>query len=380
LHFSSRFPDQSSTMAPMKRPAASSSSAPAKKGKTAGIGRMCKEIADALKSAKAYPDHVVKMLGENLVHSLGDVKEDRHEFQVKVNAMVAEVLGSVEASLQEEISAAQAKVDASGTEKAAREGVSQAAAATLETKKTETAAAEKALEEAEAEVKAASKALKVAEQEQKTGDADVTANEDKKAKLQKVVAESFLPAKEGNVTGSLKSAIAEVAKLGKENHFDAALLSSLPSALGKEPKDRGSFDETVVNQIANEFTQIEAKLTTLLTEAAPAKEARQAKVTEAKAASDAATAKKASCEEALKAARAAEKEALTAQKEAAKALKSFGPEMKEVTAALEGAKESLSEFQEGPLSVFKELVEKSKVVPEPAAEEAPATEEAPAQP
>eukprot|EP00441_Pelagodinium_beii_P043122 CAMPEP_0197649992 /NCGR_PEP_ID=MMETSP1338-20131121/30678_1 /TAXON_ID=43686 ORGANISM="Pelagodinium beii, Strain RCC1491" /NCGR_SAMPLE_ID=MMETSP1338 /ASSEMBLY_ACC=CAM_ASM_000754 /LENGTH=367 /DNA_ID=CAMNT_0043224325 /DNA_START=54 /DNA_END=1157 /DNA_ORIENTATION=- len=365
-------------MAPkqLKRPAAATESAPAKKGKTAGIGKKCKEIADALKSAKAYPDHVVKMLGENLAHSLGDVKEDRHEFQVKVNGMVAEVLGSVEAGIQEDIAAAQAKVAASDTEKAAREGALEAAKTTLETKQAELAAADKALEEAEAEVTATTKALKAAEKDQKAGDADVLANEEKKTKLQKVVAESFQPAKEGTVAGSLKTAIAEVAKLGKENHFDAALLSSLPSALGKEPSARGSFDETVVNQIANEFKEIETKLNTLLTEAAPAKEARQAKVTEAAATAAAAATKKASCEEAAKAAKSAEKEAIAAQKEAQKAVKSLGPEMKEVASSLAEATESLAEFQEGPMAVFKELLEKSKVVPEPAVEEAPAAVEA----
>jgi len=365
-------------MAPMKRPAASKASAPAKKSKTAGIGGSCKAIASALKSAKDFPDHVVKMLSENLVHSLGEVKEERHEFQVRVNEMVGEVLTSIQAGYQADIAAAQAKVDASGTEKLALEGVAEAAATTLATKKEETTAAEKAVEDAEAEVKATSKALKVALSEQKAGDAEVTTAEAKKTRLTKVVTESFLPCKEGSLAGPAKTAIAEVAKLGSENNFDSALLSSLPSALGKAPSDRGSFDETVVTQVANEFKDIEAKLDAFLAEAAPGKAQREAKVTEAKAVADAAVAKKAACEDSLKTAKAAEKEATDAQKAAVKAVKSYGPEMKEVSAALADAKESLADFEEGPLASFKELLEKSNVVPEEPPAEAPVVEEEPA--
>lgn len=365
-------------MAPMKRPAASKASAPAKKSKTAGIGGSCKAIASALKSAKDFPDHVVKMLSENLVHSLGEVKEERHEFQVRVNEMVGEVLTSIQAGIQADIAAAQAKVDASGTEKLALEGVAEAAATTLATKKEETTAAEKAVEDAEAEVKATSKALKVALSEQKAGDAEVTTAEAKKTRLRKVVTECFLPCKEGTLAGPAKTAIAEVAKLGSENNFDSALLSSLPSALGKAVSDRGSFDETVVSQVGTEFQAIEAKLDAFLAESAPGKVQRQEKVTQAQSAADAAVAKKAACEEALKAAKAAEKEATEAQKVAAKAVRSHGPEMKEVSAALADTKQSLADFEEGPLASFKELLEKSNVVPEEPPAEAPVVEEEPA--
>ncbi|CAL1128944.1 unnamed protein product [Cladocopium goreaui] len=121
--------------------------------------------------------------------------------------------------------------------------------------------------------------------------------------------------------------------------FDTALLTSLPSALQKDPASRGTFDNVVVTNVEDELQKRLAKLKETLAEAAPAREERASKVATCAAAVEALKVKLESMEKASKDAVAAMKEADGKSKAAAKALKAFGPEIKATGKALKDAKE-----------------------------------------
>jgi len=154
-------------MAPMKRPAASSS-APSKKQR--GSKKELVSISKVVKSAEDYPQSVRAMLCENMELSLGFCKEERHEVQAQVVEMIQQVVGSVETSLQSRVQAAQQKVDDSEAEKAKRDSELQAAGEAVKAKTEAHTAAEAADQEAAAAEGAAAKALDAAEKEQKAGD------------------------------------------------------------------------------------------------------------------------------------------------------------------------------------------------------------------
>ncbi|CAE8595948.1 unnamed protein product, partial [Polarella glacialis] len=147
-------------------------------------------------------------------------------------------------------------------------------------------------------------------------------------------------------------ALADLGKLGKDLAFDTALLTSLPAALSKEPAARGNFDQLVITQIESELQKHVAAVTGILEAGAPEREVRAAKVTAAKSVADVAAVRETACKDALKDAQAAQKEAEKTQTAAIKAVKLFGSEMKQVATDLQEAKDSLQEFQSGPMAAF----------------------------
>eukprot|EP00931_Biecheleriopsis_adriatica_P102794 TRINITY_DN77723_c0_g1_i1.p1 TRINITY_DN77723_c0_g1~~TRINITY_DN77723_c0_g1_i1.p1 ORF type:complete len:389 (-),score=167.31 TRINITY_DN77723_c0_g1_i1:146-1255(-) len=356
-------------MAPMKRPAAGASSV-AKKSKGGSLSKQYKEVAAALKRAEAYPPQVISMLSENVSLCFSTVVEERHGYAARIGQMIQEVLNSVKEVELKKVSEAEAKLAGAETDKAGREAKEAETKAALETAKAAVETAKKEVDAATADLKTKNAELKAAKQEQEAGDAELLKAEEQKGKLEKIMTTVFAPCKEGSIESStVKSSIGEVGKLGKEFNFDAALMHSLPSALGKAPSVRGSFDDLVVQQVEAEMKKCQDKLQAQLEEGAAGRTQRADKVASAQAAVDAASATKTSNEEALKAAQTAEKEASKIAQEASKALKSFGKEMNEVSTALEEAKEGLAEFEDGPMAAFKELTERTNIVPEEPQEE-----------
>lgn len=341
------------------------------------MSKQFKEVASALKEAVDYPQQVISMLSENLQHCLSETKEERHEFQVKVGSMLDEVLGSVKASYEKKLTEAQGKLSEADNIKASREAAEADAKRATEAAKEAAETAKKDLDAASANLRSKNAELKAAKSEQEAGDTELVQAEDKKNKIESIVTEVFNPCKEGTLDASkVKSGIGEVCKLGKEFSFDAALMHSLPSALGKAPSVRGSFDDLVVKQVEAELIDRKEKLGAVLKEGEAGRAERAKKVTDAEGAVAEATSTKKAKEESLTSAQTAEKEALVAEKAAEKAKKGFGAEMKQVQASLEEAASGLESFTAGPLATFKELLERSSVVPEQPAEPA---EAAPAQ-
>jgi len=361
----------------MKRPAAAFSGAAAKKSKGSSLSEQLKKVATALKGTESYPAHVINMLSENLHLSLGEAKEERHDFQEKVNCMIAEILGSIQAAAEKKVAEAETRLAEADTVKAGHEAEENSAKNVSEGATQSVEAAKKELDACATELNARSEELKAARKEQDAGAAELLAAESKKANIEQIIATAFNPCKEGSMeAGSSKSRIAEVCKLGKELELDTAMMQSLPSALGKTPSARGSFDEVVVKQMETQLLDHQAKLTAQLQEGAVGRQPRDDKVAAAQAAVDSAIAIKKSREEALTTAQEAEKEAVKAAQAALKAVKKFSQEMKKMDADLAETKRALEDIIAGPMASFQHLLERSSVSPEvPVAEEtAPAAE------
>eukprot|EP00434_Breviolum_minutum_P002202 symbB.v1.2.001939.t1/scaffold55.1/size374282/21 len=341
------------------------------------------DIATAMKGAEGYPPMVVKMISDNLAICLADYKEERHEFQASVASMAEQIIASIKVSIEAKIKEAEEKLAKADADKASREAAMEELRRGEETKKSAedkvaaNVAAKQEVSTAEDELKKAMQALKAAEKEQKSGDAKSVADEAKKSKLENAINSVFVPCKEGALEkAAITKGISELQKLGKEYDFDNALLTSLPSALQKEPASRGTFDNVVVNNVEEELQKRLTSLKEELAKAAPDREERASKVASCAAAVEAGKMKLDSLEKACKDALAAMKEADGKAKAASKALKAFGPEMKATGKALKDAKDSLESFTTGAMTSFTELLARTKPAPEPEVAEAPAEAEA----
>lgn len=314
-------------MAPLKRP--SSALAPAAKKHHGASKAKLAAVVKALKETESYPHSVVAMLSQHIELSLGVAKEERHEYQSCLVEMIGEVLQSVQKQFDDKISEAEAKVSQADAEKEKREAGVKDAASAVEAANEALKAAEAASKEALSKRHEAHVASQAAQQEQRDGDASLEAAASKKLSLEHVVNESFEPLKTSSLEAEkLKSAIAAIAKAGKDFHCDASLITSFGSALSKPAAERGNFDVLVIDQLENAFkSQIEA-FATELAEGSASREARAAQVAAATASLDAASAAEDAAGAALVEARQHSKAADQAHKVGTKLLKSFGPEMK----------------------------------------------------
>jgi len=360
-------------MAPMKRPAAAAAKQPLAK-KPATVRRnvtdeKVKVVADAVVKADGFPDALLRMLSTNVAPTLGVVKEERHEFQENVAAMVGDVLASMEAAAKAKIAEEEAKVAQLSGSKATLESSAEAATAESAAKTAAAESAKAAVTDAVAALKAAKAAVTTAESEQKTGADEIAATAGKKTHLEATLAESFAPLKEGTKEDA-KGSVTGLVKVCKEFEFDPSLISSLPIALQKAPADRGSFDSMVITQVENEITNKIAGFGETLAAAEPAKAAAAEKVTAASAVLEAAGEKDTAVKAELEAAKAAQKEAEVAAKAAQKVLKDFEPDMKKATKALEAATATLDQLTAGPLAAFAELLVLTNTPP-PVEEAAP---------
>lgn len=321
------------------------------------VSKKLSSISKVLLAAEAFPKPVRAMLSQKLDLSLGVCKEERHEYQERFVQMVGEVLRFVEADLQENIQAAETKVAVAADEKVRRAAEAEAAAATVAEKTEAVAAAKLAASEATTKTQAAAAALELATGEQKLGDQSLEVANAKKEKLESCLA-NFVPS-------CSKEAIAAIMKVGKEFHFDTALLTSLPSAMGKTLEARGNFDTLVIGQAEGEINKHLAIFVGQLTEGEPDRAARAEKVSAAAAELGALSKIELAFKTSLKEAQSTQHEAENAQKARTRELKQFGPEMKQLEADLISFKDSLEELRAGALADFKELAERSNLPPEP---------------
>mmetsp|Transcript_41105 Transcript_41105/g.87552 ORF Transcript_41105/g.87552 Transcript_41105/m.87552 type:complete len:377 (-) Transcript_41105:115-1245(-) len=368
-------------MAPMKRPAAAQAG-PAKSKKPAtASSKDIKVVADALLLAE-LPEAVISLLTENLMVSLGVAKEERHQYQEEVIAMISETLDGVEAAIKDRIATSEGKVAEAETDKASREKAAEEATTTATAKSEAVDAAKAALAESTAAHKAAKIALSTAESEQKVGDAKLDAAAGKKTKLESALNGTYTPIKMGTATpDEVKEGLAMLVKLGKEYSLDPSMLTSLPAALNKAPDSRGSFDAMVLTQVEEEISKHIQELDEELAKGEPSKAERAAKVTTATAELEAAATAETTAKATLKEAQTAQKEAEAEQKAAAKKVKDFDPEMRQVAADLDEEKANLEKLQTGAVATFKALSERSNIPPpeEEKAEEVAPAEEAPAE-
>eukprot|EP00929_Paragymnodinium_shiwhaense_P058242 TRINITY_DN2915_c1_g2_i1.p1 TRINITY_DN2915_c1_g2~~TRINITY_DN2915_c1_g2_i1.p1 ORF type:complete len:411 (+),score=201.96 TRINITY_DN2915_c1_g2_i1:54-1235(+) len=354
-------------MAPkgQKRASSAGPGSPAKKQSPAKKLRI---VSDAL-SLVDLPAHVCSMLSSTLGDSLGVGVDKRDALQVKVVGWIGDALTAQAAAMKKTLEEAESKMGNTEAEKAGLETAQKEAAEKIEAHKQ---AQDKAKEEAAAATKAtkeARKAHKEAASEQMDGDAELEDAEADKTKLEGAMNDMFKPLQEkGNAAEEVASKIAALSKLGKELAFEPSMLTSLPSALGKPPSERGTFDTMVLSHIEEELNKRIGEATKVLSEGEAGKAERAAKVEAAQAALESAQEAEESAKAAVRAAATEMKELQQAQSDATTALEEFDSTVSGREKEVEDAKRKLSHFEEGAVAYFADL--KEAISPELAAERA----------
>jgi len=377
----------------LKRPAAAAAP-PAKRGKKSAAEKELQAkvntVSEAIMLHEGLPESALKTLCVGLGPSLTTMKAERHAIQTKVVEMIAEALAGVEMQFTKKIETYQEQVDGADASKATLDKEEQDAAEEFEKLKAATAAADEAAAADAKLVKEAEAALAESKAAQAAGDAQITATEAGKAKLDSLVSDLIAKSKESAIIGrDGKKLIKMMYSVGKEFSFDLSMLESAEGVVTKSPEERGTFDKIVEKQLEDTVAAKTTELVAELEKLMPAKLERahvvEGKEVECNAAKEKAAASKA----ALEAAKAAEADGAKALDEKKKKVKNFLPEMKKITTALETAKADLEAFKTGALATFNDLKELAPPPPEPEpvpvpeepkADVPPATEEPPTEP
>lgn len=334
-------------MAPMKRTST-------KRSKVDPIKSRCKIIKEAVEEAEVCSDRVKKMLCSTLDVTLGAYQANRHAFNERVVAIIGEVLENEHKRLVDDLAAKEAAFTELSPAKSTREAALEQAKADVVAKAEALEAAKKEVTEITAKIKEAGGALKEAEKAQKSGDASLNALEDKKAKLEACIKDSFAPLEQGTAENKAAAAKA-VLEAGKDYSFDASLLQTAEPVLHKELADRGTFDALCLENLKAAFDAATAGLDGELAAGATGKAERAAAVAAAEAAKKEAEDTQATLKETAQAAKDAKSAADAAQKAAAQSLEDFMPELKKLGDALDEAKEDLKDFKEEPMTAYDEL-------------------------
>jgi len=379
------------SMSAMKRPAARMSRGgaagePVLKKPTGGssrgkhINQLCNKVAKAISSSPEYPDQVKSMLSNMVNGTLAVPKEKRHAFQDEAIDMVRAVLDSLKAAAQSKVTEAEQKLETTFKESRERDNLVEAARAKQHETTITGDAAKVAVNEHTSARVAAKQALTSAEQEQTGGDAGLVVTEDKKKKLESGLELCFGPLKNGETPAAqVQDGIKKVQKLAKDLGFDMSLVQTVPAALAKAPGERSSFNNVVIEQIETEFNKCMATFTEELANAEPAKKERADKVEAASNEHAQALASEEAAKNAKVAANAAQKEAAAELQAQLKAQQQDASEVAAASAGVDAAKAELTEFDEGPLAAFQELLELTEIPP-PAPVPAPEEESATAAP
>mmetsp|Transcript_50763 Transcript_50763/g.164162 ORF Transcript_50763/g.164162 Transcript_50763/m.164162 type:complete len:382 (-) Transcript_50763:80-1225(-) len=357
-------------MAPTKRQSTSGAgAAAAKRGRKADAdeAKKAEAIAEAVRGAEGVPAAILGVLANAVKVSLGACKDVRHAFAEQYFGMVDEVLKASEASAREQDAALEAKVAASGAERAAREATAEAAAAAAAELAVALEQTKGQLATASGESSAAKAALQAVEAEQKSGDEAHTAAAERKQTLEQAFGGDYEVIKQTTDAKLLKAVMKVVQGFG----FDSALVSYAEETFGKPAGERGTFDGLVVRELDQAFKAAIEEVDAELSQGEPEKAARAAQVDAARADAIARAEAEETCKGEVSAAQAAFSEAQAIKKSAEKSLKDFAPEMKRVASELVSAKKDLRS-RESILASFLALRERTTPPPpepEPVEEE-----------
>jgi len=309
-------------------------------------------------SASDLPQLARDMLADLAVASLAIAQETRDKYQSQVVKMTAEVLTSVEGSMQKKVEELEGLIseDAKAKEELDQRSVSKGEQ--IEVKHGEVLTKKQQLAEFARSFKSARAAAEEAQLKTITIEADAATKAKERELLCGLRASLEGPFEEGGVDVVVKKLTA----LG----ISDSMMVALPAALAKPASERGSFDTMVLTSVQGELDKRIAAADEVIQNVEPAK---------------------AAASEALRKAQAALKEAKAQQVGGAAAYgrvhgeeEDFGREADELKAAIRKAKDearkhtgmnskaktTLDAFQKGPKQAFGELREKAEeAAPEP---------------
>jgi len=330
---------------------------------------MVAAVMDALDGAEGITVECRAMLKAACQMALGFPKEERHATQQSVVGMIGEVLGGSASRLEAAESALALRIAGLEAKKVELEAAAQLAEDSAR-------AADEALElrgsEAESASIAASEADEICRQRaetQKEGDKHVSVLEKEKVDLEKILEQHLAPVQLGDESAEHAGALQV---LGESLGLEEALLVSLPKACMKPKASRGSFDEMVLESLADVLRSNAVRLQEKIEAEGPGIRARAEAVSEAACAKDAKAEVQQQCNTALQAALATKETCQSSLQEAKTAVLFAEVEIEKASKERDIAQAAVRDFTDGPLSCFSEL--KHKVAATETAEVAEAAE------
>ena len=330
-----------------------------RQGTTAPSGQPCKKarheafsddkvnvVVSALKQAVELPADVRDLLREGAKSSLAILKDKRHKMHDTINTWIEQALHGIEASLEVQVADTKKKVDGAGAEQESRERAQSSAEEDL-AKLTEVSSdTMTTLETNTLAHNASKKALAEAKDAQKKNDASIVKFTGFIDGLQATMEGKYKPLKEGSVHG--KRATAVLMKSLKCVTVDGSLSHALPTALQRKPSARSSFDAIVMTQFEDAASKQFAEWRVTLEAAKWGTEECGMSVVHAEAAAEKTFEKYKEVYMLVSAAK-------TSLKEAQKSLTDLGADIWAAEIASMEAVTALKDFQEGPLTLFREL-------------------------
>jgi len=342
------------------------------------VDELLESVQAALQSGMdEVPAAVTQMLIPMLPGSLGVFREERHRYQTDVVDMVGNVLAKQEGQLLRSIEEIEGKIAGAAVVRVSREAAVSAAQKDLEEKKQEANTKKHTLADDAKAYKVAKEAVAAAKSAQTVAEKDIQATVSKKDLLASAITNFVKPLTEGTAGADERGRLAtSLMSVLVKFSLDASMMTALPSALTKEPSNRGPFDTTLVAQLDEATTIRLSSLNHQLREAETIKEKHAADVKLAEAAFDVASLKQVESAEAFQAARASQKSSEDALAAATKALQDLDPEVAKFQKALTAAQEELRSFVEEPKKAFQTLSQRVAPPPELPAPEVEANTEA----
>jgi len=200
--------------------------------------------------------------------SLGDLVENRHAFQVRAIDMIEECLENVTASLKKVTESKQEIISSADTVKGKLDEEVEVLQKSIEQKQSE-------IDEKTTVLESDENVLSTVKSEKSTAESEYETMKKAWGKDQdslKVVQEGFENLFKAMVneapaqTKQGKKSLAELSNLMKKVNCDISLVQAVPSALQKEPDNRGAFDKMCITQLEQDFTTFIANLEKVLGE------------------------------------------------------------------------------------------------------------------
>jgi len=353
---------------------------PAKKAKLDPVSKKVKEVLDALShedcevgGTPAYREGLRAAFP--LAVGLGAAKDERHAYQDKVANIVLEVLRVTKAKFEERLNAAKGEHSTGESVKSSKEAAVTEAEAMLENQKNVEKEARDMLSTSKDAVKQAKKTVAEATSEVDNFDSIQLEKKEEHEEFSSALDTAFGTLKAGTVEDAKekKSKLNTVSRVLRKLSVDEGLCNATPSALTKAPDARGSFDNTVVDQVE---TALRAHVDSLAAELSNGETVKASKVVEQATAQEALDAAEAKVVE--NQATVTEADAKTKELKAALVQAKAGLKEQE---SIVGDMETKSFYEQSHVDNFKEAIEafeflrdRASIVPEAEEEKVAAME------
>jgi len=222
------------------------------------------EKVDAVIAAMGDGDYEVpgpwscrEMLVAMAPSALRTLQDERHSYQETMFGMLAEVFETEETRREGCVAEVKVKLEASEAEQSTRQAAKDSADAEVQAKMEEIAGKKEVLAQDSAIVRSENAKLQEASEEKICAENDNQVHMTEKEKGLQMQNEHLEMLKDGQCENvrDQRSHLSALTPFFKKLSVDASLITAMPSALGKKPAERGSFDNMVVQQIEETLTK-----------------------------------------------------------------------------------------------------------------------------